>query len=195
MSDAGRRYFGMGEIETLSVHDADARAFPPDRPDVRRDHRGRIARPTCRSTSRRRSSSSSSASGSGRADRRAQRRDDAGQPRPRRQHRRNARDRPAEGVRLAAARFNQIVIGQDGEPTGSERGAGRGRAARGGPPREPAADSAVGRPVDGRPRAPVEWITDRMIVEFAAGGGRFEEDPLPTAPTARVSRAFLHWRR
>ena len=31
-------------------------------------------------------------------------------------------------------------------------------------------------------RAPVEWITDRMIVEFAAGGGRFEEEPLPTAP-------------
>jgi spermidine synthase len=31
-------------------------------------------------------------------------------------------------------------------------------------------------------RAPVEWITDRMIVEFAAGGGRFEEFPLPTAP-------------
>jgi spermidine synthase len=31
-------------------------------------------------------------------------------------------------------------------------------------------------------RAPVEWITDRMIVEFAAEGGRFEEDPLPTAP-------------
>jgi spermidine synthase len=31
-------------------------------------------------------------------------------------------------------------------------------------------------------RAPVEWITDRMIVEFAAGGGRFEEPPLPTAP-------------
>jgi len=31
-------------------------------------------------------------------------------------------------------------------------------------------------------RAPVEWITDRMILEFAARGGRFEEDPLPTAP-------------
>jgi spermidine synthase len=30
--------------------------------------------------------------------------------------------------------------------------------------------------------APVEWITDRMIVEFAAKGGRFEEYPLPTAP-------------
>jgi spermidine synthase len=31
-------------------------------------------------------------------------------------------------------------------------------------------------------RAPVEWITDRMILEFAARGGRFDEDPLPTAP-------------
>ena len=31
-------------------------------------------------------------------------------------------------------------------------------------------------------RAPVEWITDRMIVEFAAEGGRFEEGPLPTRP-------------
>ena len=29
--------------------------------------------------------------------------------------------------------------------------------------------------------APPE-ITDRMIVEFAAQGGRFAEDPLPTAP-------------
>jgi spermidine synthase len=31
-------------------------------------------------------------------------------------------------------------------------------------------------------RAPVEWITDRMIVEFAAEGGRFDEEPLPTLP-------------
>jgi hypothetical protein len=31
-------------------------------------------------------------------------------------------------------------------------------------------------------RAPVEWLTDRMILEFAASGGRFEEDELPTAP-------------
>ena len=31
-------------------------------------------------------------------------------------------------------------------------------------------------------RAPVEWITDRMILEYAAQGGRFEETPLPTAP-------------
>jgi predicted membrane-bound spermidine synthase len=31
-------------------------------------------------------------------------------------------------------------------------------------------------------RAPVEWVTDRMIVEFAAHGGRFEGDSLPTRP-------------
>ena len=31
-------------------------------------------------------------------------------------------------------------------------------------------------------RAPVEWVTDRMIVEFAAEGGRFEGDSLPTLP-------------
>jgi spermidine synthase len=31
-------------------------------------------------------------------------------------------------------------------------------------------------------RAPVEWITDRMILEFAAAGGELDEDPLPTAP-------------
>jgi hypothetical protein len=31
-------------------------------------------------------------------------------------------------------------------------------------------------------RAPVEWLTDRMIVEFAAEGGKLEEDYLPTRP-------------
>jgi spermidine synthase len=31
-------------------------------------------------------------------------------------------------------------------------------------------------------RAPVEWLTDRMIVEYAAEGGRLEEDYLPTRP-------------
>ena len=30
--------------------------------------------------------------------------------------------------------------------------------------------------------APVEWITDRMIVAYAAEGGRLDETPLPTAP-------------
>ncbi len=31
-------------------------------------------------------------------------------------------------------------------------------------------------------RAPVEWITDRMIVAYAARGGRLDEDFLPTRP-------------
>jgi hypothetical protein len=31
-------------------------------------------------------------------------------------------------------------------------------------------------------RAPVEWLTDRMIVSYAAEGGRLEEDNLPTRP-------------
>ena len=30
--------------------------------------------------------------------------------------------------------------------------------------------------------APVEWLIDRMIVEFVAGGGELDEEPLPTAP-------------
>jgi hypothetical protein len=31
-------------------------------------------------------------------------------------------------------------------------------------------------------RSPVEWITDRMIVEYAAEGGDLDERDLPTAP-------------
>jgi hypothetical protein len=31
-------------------------------------------------------------------------------------------------------------------------------------------------------RSPVEWVTDRMLVSFAARGGELHEDLLPTAP-------------
>jgi spermidine synthase len=31
-------------------------------------------------------------------------------------------------------------------------------------------------------RAPVEWLTDRMLVEFIARAGRVDEQPLPTGP-------------
>jgi hypothetical protein len=31
-------------------------------------------------------------------------------------------------------------------------------------------------------RAPVEWVTDRMILEYAARGGNLHERLLPTAP-------------
>jgi hypothetical protein len=30
--------------------------------------------------------------------------------------------------------------------------------------------------------APVEWVTDRMIIEYAASGGQLDEDYLPTRP-------------
>jgi spermidine synthase len=79
-------------------------------------------------------------------------------------------------------RFNQIVIGQNGAPTGSIRPAPRDvkplvdSLRREGRPVEPARDPWTDD------RAPVEWITDRMIVEFAAKGGRFDEEPLPTLP-------------
>jgi spermidine synthase len=33
-------------------------------------------------------------------------------------------------------------------------------------------------------RAPVEWVTDRMILRYAAEGGRLDEQRLPTAPSA-----------
>jgi spermidine synthase len=81
-----------------------------------------------------------------------------------------------------ALRFNQIVIGLrdllDWNVTTSR------------PEIQPLFDDLdrTARPVEASDdpwtddRAPVEWITDRMIVEFAAEGGRFEEEPLPTAP-------------
>jgi spermidine synthase len=79
-------------------------------------------------------------------------------------------------------RFNQIVIGQNGPATGSVRPAPaavrvlvehlRRHARRVGPADDPWTDD----------RAPVEWVTDRMIIEFAAEGGRFDEEPLPTLP-------------
>ena len=31
-------------------------------------------------------------------------------------------------------------------------------------------------------RAPVEWLTDRMIIDYVAAGGELDEDLLPTAP-------------
>jgi spermidine synthase len=39
----------------------------------------------------------------------------------------------------------------------------------------------VGRPLTDD-RAPVEWLTDRMIIDFVSRGGELEEDFLPTAP-------------
>jgi spermidine synthase len=184
VSDAGRRYFEMGKIPGLEVHDQDARSYlrqtdqsydliivdayrPPYVPfylatreffELVRDHLnpGGIVALNVATTP-----------------------DD---------------HRLAENIAgtLATAlprvvawqplRFNQIVIGQNGTPLGSVRPAPAAvkplvedlrRNAR---PVAPADDPWTDD------RAPVEWITDRMIVEFAAEGGRFEEGPLPTLP-------------
>jgi spermidine synthase len=90
-------------------------------------------------------------------------------------------------VTWQALRFNQIVIGLEQEASLSVLR----RRLTGGPAplreltrlltRDLRASEARGDPWTDD-RAPVEWITDRMIVEFAAQGGRFEEYPLPTAP-------------
>jgi spermidine synthase len=86
-----------------------------------------------------------------------------------------------------ALRFNQIVIGLE-QPLPRRELARRLVAVRG--DLEPltrlvARDLRPARP-SGDPwtddRAPVEWITDRMIVEYAAEGGRLDETSLPTAP-------------
>ena len=86
-----------------------------------------------------------------------------------------------------ALRFNKILIGFDEpRPTRSPEIVADG-------PRElrPLRELMVRqmRPVTvraGRPwtddRAPVEWVTDRMIVAYAARGGELDEDRLPTAP-------------
>ena len=86
-----------------------------------------------------------------------------------------------------ALRFNTIVLGLTASLAAAER---ERRLARGHPDLEPlrellARDAReLGRA--GRPwtddRAPVEWVTDRMIVSFAARGGDLDEDSLPTRP-------------
>jgi spermidine synthase len=86
-----------------------------------------------------------------------------------------------------ALRFNKILLGfDDPKPAFPAEIAGNG------PPRlKPLRELMLRqlRPVTGkakRPwtddRAPVEWVTDRMIVEYAARGGELDEDFLPTAP-------------
>jgi len=80
-------------------------------------------------------------------------------------------------------RFNHIVIGLTRPPAGRPVSPDRQLAPlvrllheQLGSPVSPSADPWTDD------RAPVEWITDRMIVEFAARGGDLDEQPLPTAP-------------
>ncbi len=87
-----------------------------------------------------------------------------------------------------ALRFNTIVLGLT-EPLAEgevERRLRRGPADLA-PLRELLAGEARPLVAAGRPwtddRAPVEWLTDRMIVSYAAEGGRLDEDYLPTRPS------------
>lgn len=84
-------------------------------------------------------------------------------------------------------RFNTIVLGLT-EPLPARERARRLRAgpAELAPLRDLLARDARPLPASSRPwtddRAPVEWVTDRMIVSFAVQRGRLEEDFLPTRP-------------
>jgi predicted membrane-bound spermidine synthase len=86
-----------------------------------------------------------------------------------------------------ALRFNTIVLGLT-EPLSSDELASRLKSGPAdlAPLRELLARDARPMEVASRPwtddRAPVEWLTDRMIVAYAAEGGRLEEDYLPTRP-------------
>jgi spermidine synthase len=86
-----------------------------------------------------------------------------------------------------ALRFNTIVLGLTRPLTRTELVA---RLREGptelAPLRELAARDLRTLEPRGRPwtddRAPVEWLTDRMIVSYAIEGGRLDEDVLPTRP-------------
>jgi spermidine synthase len=90
-------------------------------------------------------------------------------------------------VQWPALRFNTLVLGLV-EPLSSSEIA---RRLRSGPSdlasiRRLLARDATSVEVADDPwtddRAPVEWLTDRMIISYAAEGGRLEDDYLPTRP-------------
>ena len=84
-------------------------------------------------------------------------------------------------------RFNELVLAFDREITREELA----RRVEGAPPEVEAlvplfqADLvAVGAETEPLTddRAPVEWLTDRMIIDFVSRGGELDEDSLPTQP-------------
>ena len=86
-----------------------------------------------------------------------------------------------------ALRFNTIVLGltEPLEPAELERRLRTGPRDLA-PLRELLARDVLPLQASGRAwtddRAPVEWLTDRMIIAYAAEGGRLDEDYLPTKP-------------
>jgi spermidine synthase len=185
VSAAGRRYFGMGELRNLTVHDADARAFlrrtdrrydvivvdayrPPYVPFY-------LATKEFFALVRERLTPDGvvALNVATTPDNHDLARQIAG----------TLRTQLPQVVTWQPLRFNQIVIGLNGPSP--EMGV------RSHPPElEPIVTHLFENFRRAEPsddpwtddRAPVEWVTDRMIVEFAVEGGRFEEERLPTAP-------------
>jgi hypothetical protein len=89
--------------------------------------------------------------------------------------------------RWRALRFNQLLLAFQRPMTEaklSQRVAGISPAAAALVPgfrQRLSAMARVGDPLTDD-RAPVEWLTDKMILGYAADGGKLERDQLPTAP-------------
>jgi spermidine synthase len=95
-----------------------------------------------------------------------------------------------EVLEWPALRFNTFVLGLTAPLARTEFA----RRLRSGPPDLSSLRTLLARearPVAPSPdpwtddRAPVEWVTDRMIISFAVHGGRLEGPPLPTMPGLR----------
>jgi spermidine synthase len=92
-----------------------------------------------------------------------------------------------EAWRWKPLRFNELVLAFDRPIPGAELERRVGGVPASVQPLVPLFRSGL-EPVrpEGAPltddRAPVEWLTDRMIVDFIAAGGELDERPLPTAP-------------
>jgi spermidine synthase len=86
-----------------------------------------------------------------------------------------------------ALRFNELVLGLETPVSGAET---ERRLAGAPAPVAPLVplfshDATIARPADDPmtdDRAPVEWLTDRAVLDYIARGGGFEEQLLPTAP-------------
>ena len=189
VSDAGREWFGMGEIAGLTVHDADARPFlrrTDDRYDlivVDAYHQPYV--PFYLATREFFELARDRLRPGGIVALNV-----AAVPDDRRLVRAIAGTLAAavpQVVEWPALRFNTVVIGFDRvtpveelrrrlESGPADLAPLRELLARGMRPAEPFDDPWTDD------RAPVEWVTDRMIVEFAAQGGELDEDYLPTRP-------------
>ena len=196
VSAVGRRYFGLGDNPRLTVHTADARPFL-------RGQRTRAttsssstptASPTCPSTWRRASSSGSAGSGS-----RPAASSPSTSPRcPATTAWREAvagtlARRVPPGRHLAGAALQPVRRGPDAAAPagGHDRPPAGGARATSCPARASSPATCATAAPAARPwtddRAPVEWITDRMIAAYALRGAG--DRGAPPAHGARLSAA------